>query len=77
MPLPGLLYAQVIKTVHRRRLVRLSHRVVFSARERVTQVLAACGCKINTAFNDHRAGERVRCAYGQSKRPKPGPGNSM
>jgi hypothetical protein len=29
MPLPGLLYAQVIKTVRRRRLVRVSHRVVF------------------------------------------------
>ncbi len=50
MPLPGLFYAQVIKTLRRRRLVRLSHRVVFGTLERVTQVLAACGCKINTAF---------------------------
>src|SRR6266704_2994493 len=29
IPLPGLLYAQVIKTVRRRRLVRVTHRVVF------------------------------------------------
>jgi IS1 family transposase len=50
MPLPGLLYAQVIKTVRRRRLVRLSHRVVFGTLERVTEVLAACGWQINTAF---------------------------
>ncbi len=32
MPLPGLLYAQVIKTVRCRRLVRVSHRVVFGTR---------------------------------------------
>src|SRR2546427_185945 len=50
MPLPGLLYAQVIKTVRRLRLVRLSHRVVFGTLERVTEVLAACGWQINTAF---------------------------
>jgi hypothetical protein len=29
MPQPGLLYAHVIKTIRRRRLVRVSHRVVF------------------------------------------------
>jgi IS1 family transposase len=50
MPLPGLLYAQVIKTVRRRRLVRVSHRVVFGTLEAVQQVLAACGWQINTAF---------------------------
>src|SRR5438128_561235 len=43
MPLPGLLYAQVIKTVRRRRLVRVSHRVVFGTLEAVQQVLAAHG----------------------------------
>jgi hypothetical protein len=32
MPQPGLLYAQVIKTVHRRRLVRVTHRVSNSRR---------------------------------------------
>jgi IS1 family transposase len=50
MPLPGLLYAQVIKTVRRRRLVRVSHRVVFGTLEAVEQGLAACGWQINTAF---------------------------
>jgi IS1 family transposase len=50
MPLPGLLYAQVIKTVRRRRLVRVTHRVVFGTLEAIQQVLAACGWQINTAF---------------------------
>jgi hypothetical protein len=50
MPLPQLLYAQVIKTVRRRRLVRVSHRVVFGTLAAVEQVLAACGWQINTAF---------------------------
>src|SRR2546422_8031457 len=50
MPRPGLLYAQVIKTVRRRRLVRVSHRVVFGTLAAVEQVLAAHGWHINTAF---------------------------
>jgi IS1 family transposase len=50
MPLPHLLYAQVSKTVRRRRLVRVRHRVVFGTLEAVQQVLAACGWQINTAF---------------------------
>src|SRR6266851_2247204 len=50
VPLPGLLYAQVVKTVRRRRLVRVQHRVVFGTLEAVQQVLAACGWQINTAF---------------------------
>ena len=43
MPLPALLYAQVIKTTRRRRLVRVSHRVIFGTCEAVQQVLATCG----------------------------------
>jgi len=35
MPLPQLLYAQVVKTVRRRRLVRVSHRVVFGTLEAI------------------------------------------
>jgi hypothetical protein len=54
LPLPGLLYAQVIKTVRRRRLVRVRHRVVFGTLEAVQQVLAACGWRINTAFIEVR-----------------------
>jgi IS1 family transposase len=50
MPQPQLLYAQVVKTVRRRRLVRVTHRVVFGTMERVQQVLAACGWQMNTSF---------------------------
>src|SRR5256886_322466 len=50
IPLPGLLYAQVIKTVRRRRLVRVRHRVVFATLAAIEQVLAAHALQINTAF---------------------------
>ena len=50
MPLPGLLYAQVVKTVRRRRLVRVRHRVVFGTLDAIQQVLVACGWQIQTAF---------------------------
>jgi hypothetical protein len=50
MPLPQLLYAQVVKTVRRRHLVRVHHRVVFGTLEAVNAVLAPLGCQINTAF---------------------------
>ena len=40
----------MIKTTRRRRLVRVSHRVVFGTPEAVQQVLAACGWQIQTAF---------------------------
>jgi IS1 family transposase len=50
IPLPQLLYAQVVKSYRRRRLVRVKHQVVFGTRERVKQVLSACGWQINTAF---------------------------
>src|SRR5262245_60287703 len=54
MPLPQLLYAQVVKTTRRRRLVRVSRRVVFGTLEAVEQVLAAYGWQINTAFIEVR-----------------------
>jgi IS1 family transposase len=50
MPLPGLRYAQVVKTVRRRRLVGVTHRVVFGSLEAVNHVLAPLGWHINTAF---------------------------
>ena len=50
LPLPGLLYAQVVKTVRRRRLVAVQHRVVFGTIEAVNQVLSPLGWQINTAF---------------------------
>jgi len=49
-PLPQLLYAQGVKTMRRRRLVRVRHRVVFGTLEAVEQVLSACGWQIQTAF---------------------------
>jgi IS1 family transposase len=49
-PGPGLRYAQVMKIVRRRRLVRVNHRVVFGTLEAINQVLAPQGWHINTAF---------------------------
>jgi hypothetical protein len=40
----------VVKTVRRRRLVEVKHRVVFGTTAAVEQVLAACGWQINTSF---------------------------
>src|SRR6516165_1602870 len=50
MPLPELLYAQIVKSYRRRRIVGVQHRVVFGTRLAIEQVLAACGWTINTAF---------------------------
>jgi hypothetical protein len=50
MPLPALLYAQVVKTMRRRWIVAVKHRVVFGTTAAVEQVLAACGWQIQTAF---------------------------
>jgi IS1 family transposase len=50
MPLPELLYAQVVKSYRHRRIVGVTYRVVFGTLERVEKVLSACGRKINTAF---------------------------
>jgi IS1 family transposase len=50
MPLPELLYAQVVKSYRRRRIMGVKYGVVFGTMERVQQVLSACGRKINTAF---------------------------
>src|SRR5712691_9196998 len=50
LPLPQLLYAQVVKTTRRRRLVAVKHCVVFGTLEAVQQVLAVCGWQSNTAF---------------------------
>jgi len=60
MPRPGLLYAQVVKSYRRRRLVAVKHRVVFGTMEGVKHVLAAGGWQINTAFV-----ERVNLAIRQ------------
>ncbi len=48
MPLPGLLYAQVVKSYRRRRIVGVRHRVVFGTQLAIEQVLAACSRRITT-----------------------------
>jgi hypothetical protein len=50
MPLPGILYAQVIKNMRRRRIVEVRRHVVIGSQAAVEQVLKACGWVINTAF---------------------------
>ena len=50
VPVPALLYAQVVKSYRRRRIVGVTYRVVCGTLERVQQVLSACGRKMNTAF---------------------------
>ncbi len=50
MPLPALLDAQVVTSYRRRRLVGVTHRVVFGTQLAVEQVLAVCGWTINTSF---------------------------
>jgi hypothetical protein len=50
MPLPTLLYAQVVKQYRRRRMVRVRHRVVFGTLAGVKHGLAAHGWQINTSF---------------------------
>src|SRR5439155_9354615 len=71
MPLPGLRYAQVVKTVRRRRLVHVCHRVVFGTFEAIQQVLAAHGWQINTAFIEVRpVGRKEASASGQTARSR-------
>ena len=50
MPLPELLYAQVIKTMRRRRIEEVKRHVVIGTQAAVDQVLAAYGWLINTSF---------------------------
>jgi IS1 family transposase len=50
MPRPELLYAQVVKSYRRRRIIGVKHRVVFGTQLAIAQVLASCGWSINTAF---------------------------
>jgi hypothetical protein len=50
MPLPQLLYAQVVKSYRRRRIVSIKHRVVFGSQLAIKQMLASWGWTINTAF---------------------------
>jgi hypothetical protein len=44
----------VVKTIRRRRLVEVKHRVIFGTQAAVEQILAACGWQINTSFVEVR-----------------------
>ena len=48
------MYAQVVKSYRRRRLVGGTHRVVFGSRLAIEQLLARWGWTINTAFVEVR-----------------------
>jgi IS1 family transposase/transposase-like protein len=50
MPLPGLLYAQVVKFCRRRRIVGVKHYVIFGPAATVKSILARRGWRINTSF---------------------------
>jgi hypothetical protein len=50
MPLPKLLYAQVVKKMSQRHIVSVKHLVVIGTQAAVDQVLSACGWVINRAF---------------------------
>jgi hypothetical protein len=54
MPKPSLLYAQVVKSYRRRRIVAVKHRVIFGAVETIESILAKRGWKINTSFIEVR-----------------------
>jgi hypothetical protein len=67
LPLPGRLYAQGGKTVRRRRLVAVQHRVVCGTIEAVNQVLSPLGWQSNTAFVErlHRSLRHHGAAIGR------------
>jgi IS1 family transposase/transposase-like protein len=50
MPQARPQYAQVVKERSRKRIVGVTHRIVYGTKEAVSQVLARVGQKINTAF---------------------------
>jgi hypothetical protein len=50
MPLPELLYAQVVKRYRRRRIVEIKHRIIFGTAETIESILAKRGWKINPSF---------------------------
>ena len=54
MALPRLLYAQVVQSYRRRRIVGVTHRVGCGTLEQVKAVLAACAWQSNTAFVERR-----------------------
>ena len=78
MPRPELLYAQIVKSYRRRRIVGVTHRVVFGTQLAIEQVLVACGWTCNTAFVERlnldirqrvaAIGRRVNTGVGKEQR---------
>src|SRR6266853_120516 len=68
MPLPGLLYAQVVKQYRRMRVVRVKHRVVFGTMGAIEQVLSMCGWQINTAFVERPNLDMRQCVAAVGRR---------
>jgi IS1 family transposase len=54
MPQPGLLYAQVVKSSRRRRIVGGQHRVIFGAAQAIESILATRGWTIHTSVVERR-----------------------
>lgn len=52
MPVPQLLYAQVGKRYRRRRLVGVTHRIIFGPAATIASILAKRGWQINTSFSE-------------------------
>ena len=68
MPLPELLYAQVVQSYRRRRIVGVKHRVVFGSRLAIEQMLARCGWTINTAFVERLNLDLRQCGAATGRR---------
>lgn len=71
MPLPALLYAQVVKAYRRRRLVGVTHRVVFGTQLAIKQVLASWGWTINTACIERLNLDIRQCVAAVGRRVNP------
>ena len=55
MQLPQVLYAQVVQSYRRRRIVGVTHRVVCGTQLAIEQILADCGWTSNTALSRVRS----------------------
>ena len=68
VPLPALLYAQVVKSYRRQRIVGVKHRVVFGTQLAIEQILARCGWTINTAFVERLNLDLRQCVAATGRR---------
>jgi hypothetical protein len=71
MPRPELLYAQVVKSYRRRRIVGFKQHVVFGSWLAIEQMLARCGWVINTAFVERLNPDIRQCVAATGKYDHP------